>query len=249
MAGACALASDFARLQAAGADVEPLAGAATDDGPDRLDVGVEAAAGAPVRVRHAHAEPGTLATHITDGSHGDRVARAAGRTQNAAGARGGCRSTVLRCRGEVEGGGSGRAAEGTGRGQDRGRAAEGVRAPDRRRPAAALPAAIRRTIRPEPARRVARGRVRHRHGADRQGRCAPDAPAQGHVARSLARRRQGQAEAHVLQPGLAGEGAGRGPPRAVRRQGRARSTTSASSPTPTTSCSTTATRRRSTRFC
>ena len=68
-------AADLAGLEAGGAHVHLLVGAAATQRPHRLDVRVETTARATVRVRHVHAEPGTLATHITHGSHGDRVAR------------------------------------------------------------------------------------------------------------------------------------------------------------------------------
>src|SRR5215212_8350889 len=62
-------ADDLARLQAgvAGVDPHPLRWA--DLGPHGLDVGVPAAVGTPVRVRHRHAEAGPLAAHVANGSH------------------------------------------------------------------------------------------------------------------------------------------------------------------------------------
>ena len=57
--GASAGLDDFAALDAAGADVQPL-GRALDQGTDLLDVRVPATLGAPVRVRHGHAPAGPL---------------------------------------------------------------------------------------------------------------------------------------------------------------------------------------------
>src|SRR5829696_10020034 len=59
---------DLARLDAAGADVEPLRGLA-DQGANTLDVRVPAALGATVRVRHGHAPRRALATHFTNCCH------------------------------------------------------------------------------------------------------------------------------------------------------------------------------------
>jgi len=63
-------ARDLARLQATGADVEPLRGA-LDDGADALDVRIETTLGASVRMGHVVAEARSLAAHIADGCHGD----------------------------------------------------------------------------------------------------------------------------------------------------------------------------------
>src|SRR4029453_2188674 len=58
----------FARLQAGGADVDPL-GAAVHDGANALDVGVPSPLRAPVRVADAHAEPRLLAAAGAHGCH------------------------------------------------------------------------------------------------------------------------------------------------------------------------------------
>src|SRR5215467_8150312 len=63
------LAGDLACLDAGRAHVEPL-GRLPDLGADALNVGVPAARGAAVRVRHVVAEARPLAAHIADGSHG-----------------------------------------------------------------------------------------------------------------------------------------------------------------------------------
>src|SRR6056297_1390711 len=59
---------DLARLDAAGADVDPLRGA-VHRRPDTLDVRVPATLGTAMRVRHRHAPRGALATHFTLGCH------------------------------------------------------------------------------------------------------------------------------------------------------------------------------------
>jgi hypothetical protein len=73
------LAGDLAGLDARRADVQALAGATADDGTNGLDVRIEAAAGAVVRVRHGHAEARTLAADIADSSHGKHSKREVGR--------------------------------------------------------------------------------------------------------------------------------------------------------------------------
>src|SRR6478735_5966085 len=60
---------DLAALDAAGADVEPLRGAA-DEGAHPLHVRVPAALGAPVRVGDRHAPARVLPTDVTYGCHG-----------------------------------------------------------------------------------------------------------------------------------------------------------------------------------
>src|SRR6478735_9768990 len=66
---------DLAALDATGADVHPLRGAA-DEGLHTLDVRVPTTLGAPVGVRHVHTPAGALATHFTycchDGSSSRR---------------------------------------------------------------------------------------------------------------------------------------------------------------------------------
>src|SRR4029453_644382 len=64
-------ADDLAGLDARGADLQALAVAATGGDPPRLDVGVPAPLGPPVRVGHVVAEAGPLATDVTHASHGD----------------------------------------------------------------------------------------------------------------------------------------------------------------------------------
>src|SRR5579875_4138681 len=62
-------ASDLTRLDARGADVQPLPRAA-DHGVHGLDVRIPAAAGAAVRVRDPVAETRPLTAYVADGSHG-----------------------------------------------------------------------------------------------------------------------------------------------------------------------------------
>ena len=61
-------AGDLARLEAAGADVEPL-GRAVDRRADPLDVGVEATLGDLARPRPVVAEAGLLGADVADGGH------------------------------------------------------------------------------------------------------------------------------------------------------------------------------------
>src|SRR5690349_21816696 len=60
----------LARLDARRAHVQPLGGATTGGRPYRLDVGVPAAPGAPVRVGHVVAKARSLATDVAHASHG-----------------------------------------------------------------------------------------------------------------------------------------------------------------------------------
>src|SRR5205807_7371434 len=66
-----ALAGDLARLDARGAHVQAARGP-VHLGPDGLDVGVEAARGAAVRVRDPVTETRPLAANVADGSHAER---------------------------------------------------------------------------------------------------------------------------------------------------------------------------------
>ena len=67
-------AADLARLDAGGADLEPLGGAA-HHGAHRLDVGVPAAAGAAVGVGDVVAEGRLLAADLANGCHRNRSFR------------------------------------------------------------------------------------------------------------------------------------------------------------------------------
>ena len=63
-------ASDLARLEARGADVDPLRRHAVHQRPNALDVGVPTALGAAVRVRDVVTEARSLAADVAVGSHG-----------------------------------------------------------------------------------------------------------------------------------------------------------------------------------
>src|SRR6478672_8455284 len=62
---------DLAGLQARGANVDLAHGAGSDLCSDRLDVRVPTPMRPAMRVRDAHAETWTLATHVTHGSHAE----------------------------------------------------------------------------------------------------------------------------------------------------------------------------------
>ena len=64
-------ADDLAGLQARGADVQLPHGAGGDLRPHRLDVRVPPTVRPAMRVGYVHAETGTLATHVTHGSHAE----------------------------------------------------------------------------------------------------------------------------------------------------------------------------------
>src|SRR5581483_649898 len=68
--GSAGAADDLAGLDARGAHVEPLRGAATGRHSHGLDVRVPAAVGPPVRVGHVVTEARPLATDVAHASHG-----------------------------------------------------------------------------------------------------------------------------------------------------------------------------------
>src|SRR6266508_1336399 len=74
----------LARLQAGGADVDPL-GAAVHDGADALDVGVPSTLRAPVRVADAHAELRLLAADVAHGCHRDHLGTGSGTAKDSNG--------------------------------------------------------------------------------------------------------------------------------------------------------------------